>query len=69
MAKHQEYGIALNVNYVILSIVVFAVLTVLVLYMPGLTQFDANVLHSIRLALSPYPSPYIGSGPVPAAYS
>ncbi len=55
MAKHQEYGIALNVNYVILSIVVFAVLTVLVLYMPGLTQFDANVLHSIRLALSPYP--------------
>ncbi len=55
MAKNQEYGIALNLNYVIVSIVVFAVLTLLVLYMPGLTQFDANVLHSIRLALSPYP--------------
>ncbi len=55
MAKHQEYGIALNINYVIISIVVLAVLTILVLYMPGLTQFDANVLHSIRLALSPYP--------------
>ena len=55
MAKHQEYGIALNINYVIVSIVVFVVLTILVLYMPGLTQFDANVLHSIRLALSPYP--------------
>lgn len=55
MAKHQEYGIALNVNYVIISVVVFAILTVLVLYMPGLTQFDANVLHSVRLALSPYP--------------
>ena len=55
MAKNQEYGIALNLNYVIVSIVVFAVLTLLVLYMPGLTQFDANVLLSIRLALSPYP--------------
>ena len=55
MARHQDTGIALNINYVILSIVVFAVLTVLVLYMPGLTQFDANILHSIRLALSPYP--------------
>ena len=55
MTRHQDTGIALNINYVILSIVVFAVLTVLVLYMPGLTQFDANILHSIRLALSPYP--------------
>ncbi len=55
MAKHQESGIALNLNYVVISVVVLAVLTLFVLYMPGLTEFDANVLHSIRLALSPYP--------------
>ena len=53
--KNKEYGIALNWNYVIVSVIVFAVLTLLVLYMPGLYTFDKNVLHSIRLALSPYP--------------
>ena len=56
MARKQEYGMALNWNYVIISVVVFVVLTVLVLYMPNLREFDANVLHSIRLALSPYPA-------------
>ena len=55
MAKHKEVGITLNLNYVIVSVVVLAVLTLMVLYMPGLTEFDANVLHSFRLALSPYP--------------
>ena len=53
--KNKEYGIALNWNYVIVSVIVLAVLTLLVLYMPGLYTFDKNVLHSIRLALSPYP--------------
>ncbi len=55
MSRQKEYGAALNWNYVIVSIVVFVILTILVLYMPGLTKFDSNVLHSIRLALSPYP--------------
>ena len=44
MARKQEYGMALNWNYVIISVVVFVVLTVLVLYMPNLREFDANVL-------------------------
>ena len=60
MSRQKEYGVALNWNYVIVSLVVFVVFTVLVLYMPNLTTFDANVLHSIRLALSPYPV-YIAS--------
>ena len=60
MSRQKEYGVALNWNYVIVSLVVFVVLTVLVLYMPNLTTFDANVLHSVRLALSPYPV-YIAS--------
>ena len=41
MARKQEYGMALNWNYVIISVVVFVVLTVLVLYMPNLREFDA----------------------------
>ena len=56
MARKQEYGMALNWNYVIVSIVVFVVLTILVLYMPNIREIDGNILHSIRLALSPYPA-------------
>lgn len=56
MKKQTECSLALNWNYVVVSLVVVAVLTLLVLYMPHLSEFDANVLHSIRLALSPYPA-------------
>ena len=56
MSKNKEYGIALNWNYVIVSVVVVTVLTILVLYMPNLRELDSNILHSIRLALSPYPA-------------
>ena len=55
MARNKEIGIGLNINYVVLSVVVFAILTVLVLYMPGLNRLDTNILHSVQLALSPYP--------------
>ena len=54
--KNKEYGIVLNWNYVIVSIVVVAILTLLVLYMPGIRSFDYTLLRSIRLALSPFPS-------------
>ena len=56
MSRNKEYGLALNWNYVVISLIVVTVLTILVLYMPNLTEFDGNILHSIRLALSPYPS-------------
>ena len=56
MSRNKEYGLALNWNYVVVSLIVVTVLTILVLYMPNLTEFDGNILHSIRLALSPYPS-------------
>ena len=45
-----------NWNYAAISIVIFAVLTVLVIYMPGLDSIDKSILKSIRHALSPYPS-------------
>lgn len=56
MAKRQEYGMALNWGYVGTSVVVITVLTLLILYMPGMREIDANILHSIRLALAPYPT-------------
>ena len=51
MARKQEYGMALNWNYVIISVVVFVVLTVLVLYMPNLREFDANAVSYTHLTL------------------
>ena len=54
--KNKEYSIALNWSYVGLSVVVFAVLTVLVLYLPNMRVFDSTILESVRLALSPFPS-------------
>ena len=54
--KAREYGIALNWNYIVISIVVISVLTMLVLYLPGMRDCDTAILKSIRLALSPFPS-------------
>ncbi len=54
--KNKEYSIALNWSYVGLSVVVFSILTVLVLYLPNMREIDSTILQSIKLALSPYPS-------------
>ena len=43
-------------NWIIVSLVVFVVLMILVMYLPNMSEIDGNILHSIRLALSPYPS-------------
>lgn len=55
MSRNKEYGIALNWNYVIISLILFAVIMLMVMYMPNIREIDGNILHSIRLALSPYP--------------
>ena len=54
--KNKEYSIAVNWSYAGLSVVVFSILTVLVLYLPSMREVDATILRSIRLALSPFPS-------------
>ena len=54
--KSKEYGIVANWNYVILSIIVLTVCTLLILYMPGVRDFDGMVLKSVQKFLSPYPS-------------
>ena len=54
--KSNESGLTQNWNYVIISVVGLVILTLLVIYLPNLRQIDANILHSVRLALSPYPT-------------
>lgn len=56
MARKQEYGMALNWSYVGTSVVVVVVLTLLVLYLPGMREIDGNILHSVKRALAPYPT-------------
>ena len=54
--KNKEYSIALNWNYIGISVVFFTILTILVLYVPNTRSIDYAFLKSIRLALSPFPT-------------
>ena len=54
--KNKESGKTLNWNYSAVSIIILAVLSLMVLYMPNFRVVDENILNSTRLALSPYPS-------------
>lgn len=54
--KNKEFSIAMNWNYIGISVVVFTVLTLCVLYLPSMREIDSTLLRSIRLALSPFPS-------------
>ena len=56
MAKSKEYGLAINWNYIVISLIIFACITLSVLYVPNMKEIDTNILNSIRLALSPYPT-------------
>ena len=51
--KNKEYSIAINWSYVGISVVVFSILTLLVLYLPSMREIDSTILNSIRSALSP----------------
>ena len=53
--KQQSAGYGINCNWLVISLFVVVTLTMLVLYMPALGTFDANLLKSVRLFLSPYP--------------
>jgi len=54
--KNKEVSTAQNWNCVIVSVTLFVILTMLVMYMPNIRTIDGDILHSIRLALSPYPT-------------
>lgn len=49
-------NVVLNWNYVTLSLVVFVVITLMVLYMPGMREIDTEILKSIRRFLGQFPS-------------
>ena len=52
----ENNSVITNWNYVALSIVVLTTLTLMVLYMPGLREFDTEILKAIRKFLAPYPN-------------
>ena len=54
--KDNGCSTALNWNYVTISLIIFATITALVLYMPGMREIDTEILKSIRRFLAPYPS-------------
>ena len=54
--KDNSSSAVANWNYVTLSLVVVSVLTILVLYMPGLREFDIAILKAIRKFLGQFPS-------------
>lgn len=54
--KDKGCGVTANWNYVTISLVVVATLTIMVLYVPGIRDFDIGVLKSIRGFLNQFPS-------------
>lgn len=54
--KENSPSVVANWNYVTISIVVVAVLTLMVLYMPGMREIDTEILKSIRKFLGQFPS-------------
>ena len=49
-------NVVVNWNYVTLSLIVFAGIALLVLYMPGIREIDTEILKSIRRFLGQFPS-------------
>lgn len=54
--KDNNYGVVANWNYVTVSIIVITILTVLVLYMPGIREIDSEMLKVVRRFLGQFPS-------------
>lgn len=54
--KDNGYSVVANWNYVTISIVVATILTLMVLYMPGMREIDTEILKSIRRFLGQFPS-------------
>ncbi|MBE7709222.1 MAG: phosphatase PAP2 family protein [Cyanobacteria bacterium SIG32] len=52
----KENSVVVNWNYVTLSLIIFALFTVAVLYMPGLREIDTEILKAIRKFLGQFPN-------------
>lgn len=53
--KDKGYGVVMNWNYVTVSLVVFTILTVIVMYVPACRAFDMSLLKTIQGMLAPFP--------------
>ena len=54
--RDSSSGTVANWNWVIISIVVVAICTMMIIYMPNIGDFDEMILKSIRGFLAPFPS-------------
>lgn len=54
--KNNGCSTIINWNYVTLSLVVVATLTILVMYLPGMREIDTEMLKTIRKFLGQFPS-------------
>lgn len=54
--KDNNYSVVANWNYVTISIVIATILTLLVLYLPGMREIDSEILKCIRKFLGQFPS-------------
>lgn len=54
--KDNSSSVVLNWNYVTLSLIVFVVITLLVLYFPNMRSIDTELLRTIRKFLGQFPS-------------
>ena len=54
--RQKEYSLLHNWNTIIISVMVVSILTLCVLYLPGIRDFDSTILNAIRRALSPFPA-------------
>ena len=54
--KDNSCSTALNWHYITVSVVALTILTLMVLYMPGLREIDTEILKSVRRFLGQFPS-------------
>ena len=53
--KNKEYSYASNWNCIIISVVLFVILTLLVIYMPDVVETDSSILTTVQKFFTPYP--------------
>lgn len=56
MKREKNYGVVANWNYIIISLVVVSIITMLVMYLPNMQELDRNLLDNIRMFLNQFPS-------------
>ena len=54
--KDNSCSTAINWHYITVSVVVLTILTLMVLYMPGLREIDTEILKATRRFLGQFPS-------------